>query len=103
MNCQMLLLLQILYLKFQNSLSEHPILTGIRTFQNGKILPIIKNFWRSLSSQHLKNRSWSVNKHIQFFCCKLTFKIFFSYPNLYDLVVISLVYLNDKHLTLTAK
>lgn len=49
-NCQTLVLLQILYLKFQNSLSEYPILTGIRIFQNGKTLSINKNIskWENM-------------------------------------------------------
>lgn len=43
MNCHTLVLLQILYLEFQNSPSDYPNLIGIKTIQNWKILFINKN------------------------------------------------------------
>lgn len=93
MNCNMQVLLQILYLEFQNSPSDYPNLIGIKTIQNGKIVPINKNFWRLSSLEHLKNII-KCEKYIKLFCWKHTSKIFFHHSNPSDLVMISLVYLN---------
>lgn len=93
MKCQMLVLLQILYLEFQNSPSDYPNQIGIKTILNWKYYLLIR-----ISEERYhriwKTSNWYCEKYIKFFCRKLTFKIFFHHSNPFDLFVISLVYLN---------
>lgn len=75
MNCHTLVLLQILYLEFQNSPSDYPNQIWIKIIQNWKILFINKNSWRSLSSERLKNII-KCEKYIKFFFGNLLLKDF---------------------------